>query len=250
MMPNNNLHSNNHFYDHIAGFYDTMVSFDKLVENRINFLANFSKGYNTALDIGCGTGADTIALSKLGLKVTGIDPSAQMVEKAKNNCEKYSVKPRLAASSIIDFYHGDSESYDVIISMGNTFANITYSDLKEIFAIIYEVMHKGGTLVFQILNYMRVMAMKDFTINKYEDDKIIIERKYVKSDDLIFNISVTDKTTSEREEFNTTIYPHIYPILVDMCINAGFSRVSAYGSDKFENFNEINSKDLIIKTVK
>lgn len=249
-MSAENLHPNNNFYNHLSDFYDRMVNFDSLVGNRINFLRNFSKGYQSALDIGCGTGADTIALSKLGLNTTGIDPSSEMIAKAKMNCEKYSVNPGLFPASIIDFYHRETDFFDLIVSMGNTFANIDYSELREIFAIIYEILRKGGTVVFQIINYMRVMAQNDLFINRYEDDKLVIERKYIKSNDLIFNITITDKISSEIKEFNTIIYPHTYPIILDLCIRAGFNRISTYGSNKLENFSETNSKDLIIKVIK
>jgi len=227
-----------------------MVSFSSLVGKRHSFLKEFASGYITALDIGCGTGSDSVALARLGLRVTGIDPSPKMVEQAVKHATAEELSIDFRPVTLSDFYGTNPGSFDLIISLGNTFANIAFSELKEIFTIVYESLNENGTFLFQMLNYNRIMHKNEFYIGKFENDDFLIERKYVKSNDLIFNVTVRDKINSVRKEYNTVIYPHIYPVIMSLCIETGFNRISAYGNDRLETFNENESKDLIIKVIK
>lgn len=72
-----------------------------------------------ALDIGCGPGIMGIILSQLGLSVTGLDLSPEMLKQAKNNARKHNVE--------IDYVQGDAtnppfeaETFDVIITRNLT----------------------------------------------------------------------------------------------------------------------------------
>ncbi|WNF36502.1 class I SAM-dependent methyltransferase [Bacillaceae bacterium IKA-2] len=85
---------------------------DKLEKNLIKEVARPTRG-EVALDIGCGTGIYSYWLSELGLEVTGIDLSTEMLAKAneKANAEK------------IQFIQGDIHklpfadgSFDLVVS--------------------------------------------------------------------------------------------------------------------------------------
>ena len=85
-MSKNTIQTNKNFFNSVSEFYDEMIVFDKSLINRQNALKKFIKpGMKTAADIGCGTGLDSISLSKLGLKVTSFDISEEMIQHAKSN---------------------------------------------------------------------------------------------------------------------------------------------------------------------
>ncbi len=238
------------FYDEVSEFYDTMVSFENLVQKRKSFFEGIARGYKNALDIGCGSGADSIALSLAGLKVTGIDPSPGMISKAFLNALSFGVEIDFRTEDAVGLSALGTDKFGIATSMGNTFANIHHSELKNIFSAVYNLLEKNGIFIFQILNYSRIMDKSQLVIGTYENENYIIERKYIKDDELIFNITVTDKQTTGVRDFNTILYPHIYPVLMSLCLDTGFSRVYAYGNEKFGSFNESESKDLIIKATK
>src|SRR5664279_5521754 len=76
--------SNESLFDNISDFYDKMTGYDNAIKSRREIYKNFISGeMKTAVDLGCGTGLDSIALSLNGMKVTGFDISAGMIEKAK-----------------------------------------------------------------------------------------------------------------------------------------------------------------------
>lgn len=60
------------------------------------------------LEIGCGTGSSTVALSEQGATVTGIDVEAESLQIARTRCEVYGLKA--------DFFHINASDIDTFFS--------------------------------------------------------------------------------------------------------------------------------------
>ncbi|MEO0083700.1 MAG: arsenite methyltransferase [candidate division WOR-3 bacterium] len=109
-------------------------------------LANLKKG-ETVLDLGCGAGFDCfLAANKVGKKgkVIGVDMTAEMITKARNNATKNKFNN-------VEFRLGEIEnlpvadnSVDVIIS--NCVINLS-PDKKRVFKEAYRVLKPNGRLV-------------------------------------------------------------------------------------------------------
>ena len=52
-------------------------------KNYYAWMAEKLDGYNTVVEVGCGTGYSTLALAEKGFKVLAIDKNAECIEKAK-----------------------------------------------------------------------------------------------------------------------------------------------------------------------
>ncbi|MGB5361935.1 MAG: methyltransferase domain-containing protein, partial [Aureibaculum sp.] len=116
--------TNSQFFNALSDDYDVMINFENALKNKISFLINFQlPPYKTALDLGCGTGADAIALSKLNLKVDAVDHSKGMLSQALINAQKHDVSINFIESSLTDLSL-KPKTYDLIVSLGNTIANI------------------------------------------------------------------------------------------------------------------------------
>lgn len=74
-------------YDEIGKNYDATRKADTYLVNRLFHHLDVQKG-KKYLDIGCGTGNYTIALSHKEVNLIGIDPSAEMLAIAKSKSEK------------------------------------------------------------------------------------------------------------------------------------------------------------------
>jgi 2-polyprenyl-3-methyl-5-hydroxy-6-metoxy-1,4-benzoquinol methylase len=119
------------------------------------------------LDIGCGTGRHSVELARRGYKVTGIDLSESMINKAKINAKKENLK--------IDFQIKDarnlcfSESFDMAIMIcEGAFPlmetdEMNYSILKNAFSSL----KPDGKLIFTTLNGLFPLfhSVKDFVNN-------------------------------------------------------------------------------------
>ena len=102
--------------------------------------SNFDRG----LDIGCGTGISTVALSRFCTEVQGIDPSRDMLERAE---ETESIHYSLFDGEKIPF---PDDEFDVITFAGSLF----YTNRKLILPEVCRVLTDGG-----------VVLVYDFRIN-------------------------------------------------------------------------------------
>ena len=78
-------------YDRIGIGYDATRKPDTFLLRKMYSFLTADSANGKFLDVGCGTGNYTHELNKLGLQFTGIDPSEEMLEKArlKNNSIKW-----------------------------------------------------------------------------------------------------------------------------------------------------------------
>jgi len=72
---------------------------DRLERETVFSMAGVKTG-EKALDAGCGTGTYSIELAKRGARVTALDASSEMIERARDNTEK--------AGASVDFIKADA----------------------------------------------------------------------------------------------------------------------------------------------
>lgn len=126
-------------YDTIGKGYNSTRQADPYLTNQLLYFLEPQPG-KLYLDIGCGTGNYTIALSNRGLNFTGVEPSEKMLNEARKRNEK------------INWLQGAAEQ---IPATGNAFdaviATLTihhWTDLNQSLKEIYRVTKENGTIVF------------------------------------------------------------------------------------------------------
>lgn len=241
---------NYNFFDHLSSDYDKMISLKNSIVNKKKFLLKYlDEDYKTALDLGCGTSADSIALSQLGLKVTAVDQSEGMIEKAKNNAISNKVNINFVKSNIVE-YRSDKEKFDLIVSLGNTVANITKQELQVLFTNLPYSLKSNGKIIFQLINFYKLPSSGKFLLNKYSDESIEIIREYdIHNDYIDFIITKEYKADRSSERIITKIYPHSEQILRDLADDNklkitffGNLAKDAYIKEKSENLVAVISK--------
>ncbi len=245
---------NDDFYNGVASFYDDMIGFDASLKNRIEIFSKLFAGYNidTAADIGCGSGLDTIALASLGYKATGFDISEGMIELAAKNARKNRVKPEFKKISLNRLNRSEFNKYDLVISLGNALANMNEAVLKKTLSNINSMLKSGGLAVIQILNYNKILKEKTTVIGSktIEDNTIIRFYDYL-PESISFNIlQLNNKNPLISSLYKTEIYPYKKTELTRYFKEAGLLNMKAYGSLKLDKFDTEKSKDLIIAAVK
>ncbi|WP_250028683.1 class I SAM-dependent methyltransferase [Paractinoplanes maris] len=93
-------------------------------------------GARTLLDIGCGTGQDSLFFQQEGLAVTAVDLSPAMVERARAKGVEASVR------DVLDLGFARS-SFDAVYSL-NTLLHVPNGDLSAALVAIRTVMAPGG----------------------------------------------------------------------------------------------------------
>ncbi|MFT9598137.1 class I SAM-dependent methyltransferase [Mesobacillus sp.] len=135
-------------FDRSAATYDSWCtteigSYVDNLEKNIIFQLSLPRKGEKALDLGCGTGIYSIWLARMGLNVSGVDISSNMLEIAKEKT--------IASSLNIDYVQSDiqklpfdDETFDLIV------ANIVLEFVKDPEAVVNEairVLKKGGRFV-------------------------------------------------------------------------------------------------------
>lgn len=142
-------------YDRIGGKYNRTRRADKYLTERL--VSNLSSTVDGKyLDIGCGTGNYTIALSERNIDLVGVDPSIQMLRRAseRNNLVKWII----GRSDQIPF--GD-EFFDGVLA---TLTIHHWDDLDSSFAELNRVLKANSKFV---LFTSTSEQMKGYWLNHY-----------------------------------------------------------------------------------
>lgn len=104
-------------------------------------------GATSVLDLGCGTGILTVTLAEHGRAVVGVDPSANMIEYARQR----------EGASEVEWIVGDSRSLtadsgDLVVMTGNVAQHIDEDDWHRTLGDLRRALRQGGTLAFESRN--------------------------------------------------------------------------------------------------
>jgi SAM-dependent methyltransferase len=104
-------------------------------------------GARSILDLGCGTGMLTVSLATPGRRVVGVDPSAVMLDVARNR----------PGGDAVEWIHGDSRAipdgpFDLAFLTGNVVQHIPDPEWIRTLADLRRALRAGGTLTFESRN--------------------------------------------------------------------------------------------------
>lgn len=100
------------------------------------------------VDLGCGTGLLTRSLATPGRAVTGIDPSATMLEFARRQSGADAVRWILGDASDLP----RDGSVDLVISTGNAIMHVTRDEFPQVVADVAASVRPGGVFAFETRN--------------------------------------------------------------------------------------------------
>jgi len=141
------------YYDNLASDYDTrfvnpQLDYMRTVEDSVLF-ENIAGIQGIVLDVGCGTGKQTLDLAKNGFDVIGLDISSKMIHIAKKKAEDAGLSiPFIIASA--DALPFKDDCLSMLISMFGAYSHIPEYD--HAFYEMYRVLADGGKVVFTIVN--------------------------------------------------------------------------------------------------
>jgi methyl halide transferase len=96
----------------------------------------------TALEIGCGTGANAIELVRRGFEVTAVDSSPTAIERARVRAEREDSLPRLLLADIFEFAQ-TSGSFDFVLDAG-CYHFMRHTDLDRYLDVLWRVTRPGS----------------------------------------------------------------------------------------------------------
>lgn len=142
----------------------------KSVQEFIRYLKEGDK----ILDLGCGSGRDSIFLAKQGYDVWGIDISKEAIKKAKENFQAKNLHFLVANAENLPF---EDEFFDAIYSRWV----LQFVPLKKAASEIFRVLKNNGIAFIAFLLNTKIIATRELTefhrkediISTYENFKIL-----------------------------------------------------------------------------
>lgn len=240
------------FYDRLSADYDIMTHFAKRFVHEKPFFNMLVQKYGieTALDAGCGTGFHSLLLGELGVKVTAVDVSKQMLEHLKIHAREAHAKIELLESSFQELPDRLHRTFDAVFCLGNSLPHLlTQHELIQSLKNFSSALNPGGLLLLQQLNYDRILAKKERIQSVKEADGVTFIRFYeFHKASVVFNILTLKKENGQtRHELeSTSLRPILKGDLLNALKAAGFSDIRLHGSIALDDYRELESKDLVV----
>ena len=137
-------------YTHWSATYDLDRNLTRDLDEMVTRETLANLRCNSILEIGCGTGKNTELLAQIGQRVSAIDFSAGMIEKAREKLSLDNVT--FAVADITQPWPGEDQSFDLVV------CNLVLehiSDLSFIFAQAFRVLREGGRFFVSELHPFR-----------------------------------------------------------------------------------------------
>ncbi len=127
------------------------------------------------LHLQCHFGQDSISLSRLGAKVTGIDLSDKAIEAAKNLAKQCGTDTEFIISDVYDLPNVLDQEFDIVYTTYGTIGWLP--DLEKWAEVISHFLKPGGQLIFVEFHPVVWMYDNDFASVKYSyfNEEAIIE---------------------------------------------------------------------------
>lgn len=222
----------NHYaeYDRFAQVYNRhwgsktlalMPVFEKLV------LQHLPTGA-AILDLCCGTGQISNALSEQGCRVTGIDGSEQMIELARRNAP--------GVNFIVDdartFEFDDNNTFQAVFSIFDSLNHImTLADLEAVFRQVYASLEPGGWFLFDLNTEEGFKANWQGSFGIVEDDAVIVAQSGYEPDTCVGTFDVTlmllEDGAWRRSDLKLTQRCHAVEDILEALRQAGFVQEQA-----------------------
>ena len=139
------------FYDVVGNTYDRSLYFlacDPLYEAEIGRIAR-GRRFRRILDLGCGTGKQTVLLAPHAEEVWAIDLSAESLRRAQARCAQAGVRnARFIQQSIVTLPAEDG-SVGAIFSYGDVISHI-HDAYRQVIAECARVLAPDGVLAFEV----------------------------------------------------------------------------------------------------
>jgi len=207
-------------------FPDTRLAAAPSEVEQIITLSGCDKG--RVLDLACGPGRHSVAFARRGFRVTGVDRSPFLLERARTNARDAGVEVEWIESDMRDFRRPDA--FDLAICLFTSFGFFQEdADNRQVLANVAASLKPGGTFVLDLLG-KEVLAQK-FTSTTSRDlpDGMVVHRHRIVDDwNRIENDWIILRNGAQRS-FHFSHWLYSARELKEMLLGAGFAEVQAYG---------------------
>ncbi|KAA0549340.1 class I SAM-dependent methyltransferase [Bacillus sp. BGMRC 2118] len=205
-------------YQHFAHIYDFLmkdVPYDKWVTYFKSRAKEMRAGAHL-LDLACGTGTLSVPFSKLGLNVTGVDLSTEMLSVADEKARKENVPVTFLQMNMTEI--SGMGTFDYIVCFCDSLNYLKRDEeIIETFKGVYDSLDPNGTFMFDVHSVHKMeYIFKDQTFVDNDEDVSYIwncfEGEYPLSVEHELTFFVRDEETDLYERFDEVHYQRTFMI--------------------------------------
>jgi glycine/sarcosine N-methyltransferase len=175
-----------------------------------------------------------------------------MLKIAETNAARMNAKIELHNYSADNIPGEFNSQFDLVVSLGNTFANISKDKFIDSIKTCQDLLKPKGQLLIQVLNYEKIISENQRIVNITEGkDNYFIRFYDFLEEHILFNILTFSKTDpAQNKIISTKIYPHTLENFKSGLEKAGFNTFQFYSNFELLSFNMEQSKDLVVRAIK
>jgi SAM-dependent methyltransferase len=179
-------------YTRLAQQWDVLFPPDSQRITFLGALVDDKRNSGKIIEVGCGTGATSIALAKAGFGVAASDLDPAMVAQAghsggfevETGSSGYFPQAGKVKFSIDDMtgalIKAPPSSSEQVLCLGNTLPHLIGSDdIAGFFLAASKALKEGGTLVIQLLNYPMIVKKGALDLPELKGDNLRFRRRQV-----------------------------------------------------------------------
>jgi len=157
-------------YSWMFGSFEQKAAEQEALFKRLS-LHHETKG--TALDLGCGSGFQSVALARLGFEVTAVDFSERLLQELAQH--RGSLPITLLQGDLRDLSQFTDESSQVVVCMGDTLTHLpARADIRPLFQQIKRILKPGGKVIISFRDLSQELKGLDrFIPVKSDPDRIM-----------------------------------------------------------------------------
>ena len=196
-----------------------------------------AKSSVAGLDVGCGSGYFTRAFTKHGYQMTGVDVSAEMLDKARSLALKSGLNCEYLLGDITKFK--TPKKYAFVTAINDCFNYVPKTKLLTAFRRVRDCLTKDGLFVFDISSERKFLRKIANTVSVDDrDDVTYLSFNSVENDKVTMDVSLfvkRENNTYERFDERHTQYVYREAEILSALDEAGFTLLKTegiYGEDK------------------
>jgi SAM-dependent methyltransferase len=240
------------FYDELADDYDRMTGFEKrfVQEGPFFRLLVDTHMLKTAVDAGSGTGFHALLLAQLGVRVTAVDLSGNMLARLREHAAEMGLPVATLQAPFAELPAHVKEPVDAVVCLGNSLAHLpSPEELARALESFARITRPGGILFAQLMNYERILSSRTRVLSVREESGTVFVRFYdFLGETIRFNVMriLRAATKPEAEISSMMLRPVLLEELRRHLEESGFTNVRAYGSVAMEEYAPADSRDLVV----
>jgi SAM-dependent methyltransferase len=157
----------------------TFGNINQKYEMNRNLLGRFIKSGTgkTAMDLGCGSGFQTIPLLQKGCRVIAIDSSLHLLSELQQEAKSLNCDPsklETIEGDMLTFPEYLKEKVDIAVCMGDTITHLaSLEEVKILLAHVFESLYEGGLFLVQFRDLTHPLQDTDRFIPVKSDERTV-----------------------------------------------------------------------------